>query len=102
MNREEIRHRLIQILRSTEFEGPDLDPSEVLEETPLLDGIINDSLQLLDFIVAIENAFSVKLTTEYIRIDDFERFGYLIDLVALNLVANSTKAQREWRAKETS
>jgi acyl carrier protein len=81
VNREQVRTRLLEILTSKKFGSLQVDVSELTEETSLLNDITLDSLQLLEFIVAIENAFQFKVNTRRLSADVFDRFGSVIDFV---------------------
>lgn len=85
MNRDAIRANLISILTSKDFGSLQVDVSNLGEETSLLNEIALDSLQLLEFIVAIENSFSFKIKTNRLNVDIFDRFGDVIDFVQENL-----------------
>lgn len=85
MNRDVVRERLVQILTSKDFGSLQVDVSELTEETSLLNEIALDSLQLLEFIIAIENSFSFKIKTNRLSVDIFDRFGDVIDFVQSNL-----------------
>jgi acyl carrier protein len=87
MDREQIKERLIGILQSSELGARAGDLSELTEDTSLLDELIVDSLQLLEFIVAMENAFGFKVTSDHLSIDMFDHFGRVIDFVQSNLSA---------------
>jgi acyl carrier protein len=81
VNREQVRTHLLEILTSKKFGSLQVDVSELTEETSLLNDITLDSLQLLEFIVAIENAFQFKVNTRRLSVDIFDRFGSVIDFV---------------------
>ena len=85
MNRDTVRARLISILTSKDFGSLQVDVSDLSDETSLINEIALDSLQLLEFIVAIENSFSFKIKTNRLNVDIFDRFGDVIDFVQENL-----------------
>ena len=85
MNRDAVRTRLISILTSKDFGSLQVDVSGLSEDTSLINEIALDSLQLLEFIVAIENAFSFQIKTNRLNVDIFDRFGDVIDFVQENL-----------------
>lgn len=81
MTREQITRRLIGILTSKEFGSLQLDVSSLTEETSLLNDVTLDSLQLLEFVVAIEKSFGFTANTKRLNIDMFDRFGRIVDFV---------------------
>lgn len=85
MNRDTVRTRLISILTSKDFGSLQVDVSDLSEDTSLINEIALDSLQLLEFIVAIENSFSFQVKTNRLNVDIFDRFGDVIDFVQENL-----------------
>ena len=99
MEREQIRARLIAILSSSELGASQVDLSTLTEDTSLLDEIIVDSLQLLEFIVAMENAFGFKVTAERLNIDIFDRFGRVVDFVQGSVSAASPGASEASHGK---
>jgi acyl carrier protein len=86
MDRAEIRQRLLDILTSPKFHALAVDVSKVSGETSLLNEIIIDSLQLLDFIVEMEKAFGFKATAKHLNLDIFDRFDHVVDFVQRSLV----------------
>ena len=65
-----------------------MDVSELTEETSLLNDVTLDSLQLLEFIVAMENRFQFKINTNKLNVEIFDRFGSVIDFVLEHLPSN--------------
>lgn len=82
MTHQEIRTNLIQILTSEKFKELGVDPSEIDDDTSLLNEVMVDSLQLLDFISEIEHVFGFKATAKYLNLDVFDRFADVIDFVS--------------------
>jgi hypothetical protein len=58
-----------------------------------------DSLQLLDFIVAMENAFGFKARSTELTIDTFDRLGRVIDFVQSRLPETSGAEEVETLVK---
>jgi acyl carrier protein len=85
MTRDTVRERLISILTSKDFGSLLVDVSDLSDDTSLINEITLDSLQLLEFIVAIENSFSFQIKTNRLNVDIFDRFGDVIDFVQENL-----------------
>lgn len=102
MDRKQIRERLVGILSSSELGLSQLDVSTLNEDTSLLDEIIVDSLQLLEFIVAMENAFGFKVTVERLNIDIFDRFGRVVDFVQGSVSAASPGTSEASHGKNTA
>jgi acyl carrier protein len=82
MDREQIRHGLIDILRSGDQMSLQIDVSDITDESSLINDIALDSIQILEFIIAIENRFGFAIDTEEIDLDVFDRFSELVDYVA--------------------
>ena len=87
MDRQQITSRLVDILVSTEFSSLQVEGAQLTEDTSLLNDIALDSIQLLEFIVAIERTFGFKINTKRLNIDIFDRFGRVVDFVAGNVGA---------------
>lgn len=85
MERNAIRDQLIGILTSPQFSSLNADPSKLNDDTSLLNEVMVDSLQLLDFIVAMENTFHFKARSTELTIDTFDRFWRVIDFVQSRL-----------------
>jgi acyl carrier protein len=81
MNRDEIRSRLLEILSSGQFASLQVDVSRLTDASSLLNDIPLDSLQLLEFIVAMEKTFGFAANTKRLNIDIFDRFARVIDFV---------------------
>lgn len=102
VDRRQIRDRLVGILQSGDFNTLQLDLSNLSEETSLLNDVFLDSIQLLEFIVAIENAFGFAVNVNTLHIDIFDRFGRVIDFVEKSLPAGSATATGGQSGKETA
>jgi acyl carrier protein len=94
MEREQIRERLIEILESPQFASLQVDGAKLTDETSLLNDVIVDSLQLLEFIVAIERAFGFKASSARLEIEVFDQFGRVIDFVQRSLPPVSSTVGR--------
>lgn len=81
MNRDHIRFTLLEILSSTQFGSLQIDVSQITDSTSLLNDIPLDSLQLLEFTVAIENTFGFAANMKRMNIDMFDRFERVVDFV---------------------
>jgi len=87
MVREHIRQRLFELLASDTATWPAVDVVALTDETSLLNDVAFDSLQLLDLIVAIENAFGFQAQTEHLNMDMFDRIGSVVDFIVDSLGA---------------
>jgi acyl carrier protein len=85
LDRDAIRDKLKSILTSTDFSSLQVDVSELTDDVSLLNDLALDSLQLLEFIVAMERTFGFKLNTKRLSVDVFDRFERVIDLVESSL-----------------
>ncbi|MFA5897589.1 MAG: acyl carrier protein [Hyphomicrobium sp.] len=81
MTHQEIKTDLIRILTSEKFKELEIDPADIHDDTSLLNEVMVDSLQLLDFIAEIEHVFGFKATAKYLNLDVFDRFADVIDFV---------------------
>lgn len=86
LDRDAIRTKLKAILTSPDFSSLQVDVSALTDDTSLLNDIALDSLQLLEFVVAMERTFGFKLDTKRLTVDQFDRFDRVLDLVERNLV----------------
>ena len=86
LDRDAIREKLKAILTSPDFSSLQVDVSTLNDDASLLNDIALDSLQLLEFVVAMERTFGFKLDTKRLSVDIFDRFDRVIDLVERSLV----------------
>lgn len=67
--KERVRETLINLLK--------LKPSEVQDDAKLCDGIGVDSTEMVEFVIALEKAFAVKLSpkeiTKFCSVNDIEK-----------------------------
>ena len=81
VNRETVRDEILSILASEEF-GARAGAARSLTDNDLLLGdVITDSIQLLSFIVVLENTFGVKLTSDKLSNDVFASVATVVDLI---------------------
>jgi len=77
---EAIENRLGQIFREINL-GP-IDPVELSSDTALVgDRRVIDSVALLEFVVQIENGFSIILDDGSLKTEHFETIGSLAKLI---------------------
>lgn len=81
MSRDEIRRRLLELLASGDFSWTPVDVSTVTDDTSVLNQTTFDSLQLLELVVAIENAFGFRARADSLSIEMFDRLGSVIDFI---------------------
>lgn len=81
MTRQQIKLRLMEILTSPEFGSLQIDVSQLRDDTSLINDIALDSLQLLELIVAMEQAFEFRANTKRLNVDIFDRFERVVDFV---------------------
>ena len=94
LDRDAIREKLKAILTSSEFSSLQIDVSALADDASLLNDIALDSLQLLEFVVAMERTFGFKLDAKRLSVDIFDRFDRVIDLVESNLTRRSRVVER--------
>jgi acyl carrier protein len=67
--REKVREILINLLK--------LKPSEVRDDAKLCDGVGVDSTEMVEFVIALEKAFCIKLSpkeiTKFCSVNDIEK-----------------------------
>lgn len=67
--KEKVRETLINLLK--------LKPNEVKDEVKLCDGIGVDSTEMVEFVIALEKAFGLKLSpkeiTKFCSVNDIEK-----------------------------
>src|SRR5215831_5324063 len=76
-----IAERLTGILLSPRFSALGVDPEQLTESTSLLNDLLMDSIQLLDFIVEMERAFGFRASSRDLTVDVFDSFSRVIDFV---------------------
>lgn len=81
MSREQIRAKVLQLLTQPQFTALQVDPASVRDDTSLLNDLGMDSLQILGFIVEIENAFGFRLGSGSVSLDTFDRFDRVVDVI---------------------
>jgi acyl carrier protein len=89
MTPQVITERLLDILTADTFASLAISRSSVTDETSLLNDLGLDSLQLLDFVVAIEHAFEFRISAQALDLEMFDRFGRVVDFVATGLAPAS-------------
>lgn len=81
MEREDILLKLKEILSGDEGLVLEEVISDMTEETSLIEDFVMDSLQILNFIVLIENKFNFVCSENELNLDMFDRVGDLIDFI---------------------
>ena len=81
MGREEVLEKLKEILAGDEGLVLEEVISGMTEETSLIEDFVMDSLQILNFIVLIENEFNFVCSENELNLDMFDRIGELIDFI---------------------
>jgi len=77
MSVEEIENELIGIMKNTDFFSLTLDKSSIGRETSIIRDLALDSIQLLEYLVSIENTLELNLDYQDLSIEVFENFGTL-------------------------
>ena len=88
-----IAERLTEILLSPRFAALGVDAAQLTESTSLLNDLLMDSIQLLDFIVEMERAFSFRASSRDLTVDVFDSFGRVIDFVQKMLQAQQAPVE---------
>lgn len=79
MNVEEIEKQLISIITNTDFFSLTLDKSRIGRNTSIVKDLALDSIQLLEYLVAIENTLGYNLDYQDLYIEVFDNFGTLAE-----------------------
>jgi acyl carrier protein len=87
-----IAQRLTEILLSPQFSALGVDAARLDDDTSLLNDLLMDSIQLLDFIVEMERAFGFRASSRELTIDVFDRFADVVAFVEKTLEARQAGA----------
>lgn len=79
MTVDEIEKRLIDIITDTDFFSLTLDKSNIGPETSIIRDLSLDSIQLLEYLVAIENNMNMNLDYQDLSIEVFDSFSSLAE-----------------------
>ncbi len=79
MNLEEVEKQLINIITNTDFFSLTLDKSKISRDTSIIRDLALDSIQLLEYLVAIENTLGINLDYQDLYIEVFDNFGTLAE-----------------------
>jgi len=85
MHKQEIKQKILDILASKETMSLQVDVSDIRDDTSLINDMALDSMQILELIVFLEEAFKFSIDTENLNIDTFDRFSDLVDFIDVNL-----------------
>ena len=85
MHKQEIKQKILDILASKETMSLQVDVSDIRDDTSLINDMALDSMQILELIVFLEEAFKFSIDTENLNIDTFDRFSDLVDFIHINL-----------------
>ncbi len=55
------------------------------EETSLIDNLVMDSIQLLEFIIKLEETFGICVKPEKLSAELFDRVGAVVDFIEKNI-----------------
>jgi acyl carrier protein len=78
---DDTRIRLIQLLTTPTQMSLQLSVSEINDDTSLIIDLGLDSIQILEFSIAIEEEFGIDIAKK-VNISDFDRFANLVALVS--------------------
>lgn len=81
MSREEILEKLKEILSSNQFLFSEGQIKEITEDTSLIYDLVMDSIQILELLVAIEEAFNLTYEAEDLSVELFDKVFNLINFV---------------------
>ncbi len=77
MTESEIENHLIKIMANTDFFSLKLDRNKINRDTAIIKDLALDSIQLLEYMVAIEQELELNLDYQDLSIEVFESFGRL-------------------------
>lgn len=81
MSREEILEKLKDILGSNQFLFSEEQIEKISEDTSLIYDLVMDSIQILELLVTIEEAFSLTYEAQDLSADLFDKVSNLISFV---------------------
>jgi|GEM_PF-617764 len=73
----DIEKRLIDIMKNTEFFSLSLDKNAITPETSIINDLSLDSIQLLEYLVAIENNLELNMDYQDLSVEVFKNFHTL-------------------------
>ena len=85
MHKQEIKQKILDILASKDTMSLQVDVSDIRDDTSLINDMALDSMQILELIVFLEEAFKFSIDTENLNIDTFDRFSDLVDFIDTNI-----------------
>ena len=75
MRKKDIFNRVVEILVSI----LKVSKETIAMDTSLIDTLVMDSIQLIEFIMSIEDNFNIHINPETVSTDTFEKISTLID-----------------------
>ena len=85
MHKQEIKQKILDILASKETMSLQVDVRDICDDTSLINDMALDSMQILELIVFLEEAFRFSIDTENLNIETFDRFSDLVDFIDVNI-----------------
>lgn len=79
MTLEQMEQQLIQVMRETEFFSLSVGKDDITPETSIIKDLALDSIQLLEYLVAVENSLEANLDYQGLSIDVFQNFHTLAE-----------------------
>lgn len=79
MTLEQIEQQLLQVMRETEFFSLNVGKDDITPETSIIKDLALDSIQLLEYLVAVENSLKENMDYQDLSIDVFKNFHTLAE-----------------------
>lgn len=79
MTLEQMEQQLMQVMKESEFFSLDVRKADITPQTSIIKDLFLDSIQLLEYLVAVENNLKVNLDYQDLSIEVFESFHTLAD-----------------------
>lgn len=79
LTKSEIENKLIEIMKNTEFFSLNLNKGNLNAKSSLIKDLALDSIQLLEYLVAVESEFQLNLDYEDLSIEVFDSFSVLAE-----------------------
>lgn len=81
MNREKIFEKLKNIVDEQKMTSVNIETGNLTEDTSLINDLVLDSIQILEIIIHIENAFDIICDAYELNLDMFDHVGDLVDYI---------------------
>lgn len=85
MNRDEIMNKLVEILKKSDYYFLQNALENITEESKIIEELSMDSIQIMEFLVDIEEKFGLRFDFNEFDANSIESIGEIINIVMLHL-----------------